>query len=62
MALALLHAAAATAAVTGQASLYSRLRGNAVYRATDLTRVDVTSGWDAAAGERAVCVFFRSFG
>jgi hypothetical protein len=33
-----------------------------VYRASDLAKVDVASTWNAGAGERAVAVFFRSFG
>ncbi|KAJ1639806.1 hypothetical protein T492DRAFT_934505 [Pavlovales sp. CCMP2436] len=47
---------------SGQASLYSKLKGTQVFRATDLERVDVTAAWNADAGERAVAVFFRSFG
>lgn len=48
--------------LAGQQGLFPRLKGTTVYRATDLAPVDVTSGWNAAAGERAVTVFFRSFG
>lgn len=63
MNVALLQAfAVAATGLSSQTGLHSRLRGNTVYRATDLAPVDVTSGWNAAAGERAVAVFFRSFG
>lgn len=42
--------------------LYSALAGRQVYRATDLSQVDIATQWDAEGGERAVVAFFRSFG